>query len=298
MLNELMAIMAPTLTGTFLGWVWAKRDWPFPTDFVTQMVMLIGTPCLIVSAINKISLPASSFAWSALAFALVMLSMGLLGSLYLKLTRMSLSAFLPTLIFPNTGNMGLPICLFAFGQNGLALALGSFMAMLMAQFTVGLMIVAPQQSDWRQRSLELLRQPVVISMLVSVSLLITGAHLPKWLANSCELLGGLAIPLMTIALGVSLAKFKLDHVKQALGLSLLRIGLGALLGYAIGTALKLDALSLKVLILQSAMPMAVMNYMLALKYQHHPDQVAAAVLLSTLLGFVAIPSLIVWLTGV
>jgi malate permease and related proteins len=295
MINELFAIMAPTLIGTLIGWLWGKRGGDYPAEFVTKIVMTIGTPCLIVSAINRVAVSPAVISQVALAFFLVMALCAILGCAYLKLRQQSIRAFLPLFIFPNTGNMGLPLCLFAFGQDGLALALGCFMAMLMAQFTVGLAIVAPSQDHFLKRIVNLLSQPVVIAMVISAYLLFAHVNLPRWLANTCELLGGMAIPLMIIALGVSLAKLRITFWSQAVILSVMRILGGAGLGWMVTQILNIEGMAADVVILQSAMPMAVMNYMLALKYNHQPDEVAASVLASTLLGFFALPIFILFL---
>jgi malate permease and related proteins len=292
MINELFAIMAPTLVGTLIGWAWGKRGGDYPAEFVSKIVMTIGTPCLIISAMDKVTLSSSVMSQVALAFFLVMAVSGILGFVYLTLRQQNIQAFLPLFIFPNTGNMGLPLCLFAFGQDGLALALGCFMAMLMAQFTIGLAIVEPTKGNFFKRCGGLLSQPVVIAMVISTCFLFWDISLPRWMANTCNLLGGLAIPLMIVALGVSLANFRVKYWSRALLFSIMRILGGASLGWMVTQLLGIDGVAADVVILQSAMPMAVMNYMLALKYNHQPDEVAASVLVSTLLGFFALPVLI------
>jgi predicted permease len=221
-----------------------------------------------------------------------MTAMGLLGWILLRAMKLEIASYLPPLIFPNNGNMGLPLCLFAYGQAGLALALGSFMVMLVATFTVGLVLVTRSEGGLWARMAEITRQPVIYAMLIAVLLLVTDTELPRWIANTLDLLGGIAIPLMTIALGVSLATLEIRSWQRSLFFSLVRVGGGLMLGVLVCELMGLTGISRNVVLLQSAMPIAVFNYLLALRYQRHPEEVAAMVLVSTLVAFIGLPFLL------
>jgi predicted permease len=228
-----------------------------------------------------------------LATAISMAAMGLVGWLILRALRMNISAFLPPLLFPNNGNMGLPLCLFAFGELGLALALGSFMVMMIATFTLGLLIVSP--GGWLDRFRDMGRQPVIYSMVIALTMLVTGSRLPLWLDNTVTLIGGFAIPLMTITLGVSLASIKVGAWQRSLVFSLARIFGGLAFGLVACWMMDVQGVARGVVLLQSAMPVAVFNYLLALRYDRHPQEVAAMVVTSTLIAFVTLPFLLAWL---
>jgi hypothetical protein len=90
----------------------------------------------------------------------------------------------------------------------------------------------------------------------------TGVRVPGWLANTTDLIGGLTIPLMLFALGVSLARLQVGSLERSLALSLVRLLGGAALGFGIGWALGLSDAARGVLAIQSAMPVAVFNYSL------------------------------------
>lgn len=292
MFSELFAILAPIVICTGTGFIWGKSRAEFPTDFISRIVMNIGTPCLVISVMAKVEIEPAVMGSVALATAMVMSTMGLVGWAWLRFTKLPITTYLPPLIFPNNGNMGLPLCLFAFGQTGLALALGSFMVMMIATFTVGLLIVADSSNSWKQRVIDIARQPVIYAMAIAVYLLITHTALPRWAGNTVDLLGGIAIPLMTIALGVSLATLKIRALKRSLWFSLGRVFGGLLLGYIVCWAMGLTGVSRSVVLLQSAMPIAVFNYLLALRYNRHPEEVAAMVLISTVIAFIGLPFLL------
>ena len=292
MLNELLAILAPIIISTAIGFTWGKLGVGFPTDFVSRIVMFVGTPCLIVGVMAKVEVEPAVMAQVAIASALVMLFMGVIGWALLRWRGWDMPTYLPSLLFPNNGNMGLPLCLFAFGQTGLALALGSFMVMMVATFTLGLVLMTSTEGGWLKRMASVAQQPVIYAMALAVIVLVADITLPRWLGNTLDLLGGLAIPLMTIALGVSLATLKITRWRRSLVVSLARIGGGLLLGFLVCQFMGLTGVSRNVVLLQSAMPVAVFNYLLALRYNHNPDEVAAMVLMSTLVAFLGLPFLL------
>ncbi|MDZ7923118.1 MAG: AEC family transporter [Marinagarivorans sp.] len=292
MLNQLLTILAPIIIAVGTGYIWGKIHSDFPSEFVSRLVMNIGTPCLILSAMAKVDVAPSVMSDVALATALAMTLMGLLSWLFLRWQKLDIATYLPPLIFPNNGNMGLPLCLFAFGPTGLALAMGSFMVMMIATFTVGIMIVTPSHGGFSKRVSAIAQQPVIYAMIISVVLLTTKTPLPQWLGNTVDLLGGIAIPLMTIALGVSLATLKIQSWRRSLLFSSLRIGGGLLIGLLACHLLGITGLPRNIVLIQSAMPIAVLNYLLALRYNHNPQEVAAMVVTSTVMAFVGLPFLL------
>src|SRR5690606_6630400 len=113
MLSELLAILAPIMISVGAGYIWGKTGAEFPSDFISRIVMYIGTPCLVVGAMAKVELQPELIGHVALATALVMLAMGLIGWAILHWRKMDIPIYLPPLVFPNNGNMGLPLCLLA-----------------------------------------------------------------------------------------------------------------------------------------------------------------------------------------
>lgn len=290
MFSELVAILAPIVISVLIGFIWGRSGTDYPADFVSRIVMYVGTPCLTISAMSKVEVDASVMGEVMLATAVAMTAMGGLGWLLLRSLKLDIPTYLPPLIFPNNGNMGLPLCLFAFGQLGLALALGSFMVMMIATFTVGLLLVS--EGGWGDRFKDMARQPVIHSMIIALAMLVTGTHLPRWIDNTVTLIGGFAIPLMTITLGVSLATLRIGTWRRSFGFSVARIFGGLGLGWLSCWILGVEDVSRSVVLLQSAMPVAVFNYLLALRYDRNPQEIAAMVVISTLLAFVTLPFLL------
>ncbi|HEY8329844.1 MAG TPA: AEC family transporter [Pseudomonas sp.] len=290
MLAELFAVMAPVLIVAGIGYAWVRSGQAYPTDFVARLVLNIGTPCLVLSTLSRTEVDPQAFGQMALACVVVSLLMGLIGVVLSRSMAMDWKVLVPAYLFPNTGNMGLPISLYAFGEQGLALAVAFFLMLSVAQFTLGMLLSGAERS-WRK----LLISPTIISLGAALVVMLFDLELPRWLANTVNLLGGTAIPMMLITLGVSLASIRVQHLGRGMLLGALRILCGAGAGWLIGHLLDLSPLAQAVLVLQSAMPVAVFNYLFAVRANRSPEEVASLVMCSTLLSFVVLPLLLVWL---
>ena len=287
MLNELFAVIAPILICAGVGYVWARKGIDYPVDFVTRLVMNIGAPCLIVSSFSKTDIDIGRMAEVSAAAVVILLIMLVMGAVLIRMMSLNVSTFLPSLIFPNIGNMGLPLCLFAFGDNGLALGLTIFLVIFTLQMSLGIVMVAG-----RGNLMGLFRQPVLWATAIAVILVSSGSSLPAWLDNTTSILGGATIPLMLVTLGVSLARLKVAEWKHSVLFSLVRVLGGFGLAVLVAGLFKLDNVERGVLILQSSMPVAVFNYLLALRFEREPGEVAGMVVLSTLLAFVLLPFIV------
>jgi predicted permease len=183
--------------------------------------------------------------------------------------------------------MGLPLCLFAFGDQGLALAIIYFSVTSVLNFTVGVGLASGTMSP-----LVLLRTPVIWAVALSVAVIVTEYEAPLWATRTIALIGQVTIPLMLLTLGVSLARLGLRRLGRSTILAILRLALGFGAGVAVAWALDLDRVSGGVLIIQTAMPVAVFNYLFAQRYAREPEDVAGMVLISTVISFLTLPLLL------
>ena len=110
---------------------WHRRQQPFHTDTIGSLVMYIGSPCLIYSSLTSNSPSLTTLAQTASIAAFVIICSTAFAFAFLRVTGWSYRTYVPALVLPNGGNMGLPICLLAFGETGLALGMAYF---LLTQF--------------------------------------------------------------------------------------------------------------------------------------------------------------------
>ena len=287
MLGELFAIVAPLFICAGLGFLWAKRDWPFDTAMVTPLAMNIAVPCLAFASISTLKVDAATFGELALAIIVAFAGFMVIGTAVLKVSGLSVRTYLPSLSFPNVGNMGLPICLFAFGDTGVALGMAWYVIASLGHFTIGVWLVSGSPSP-----AFLLKTPIVYALIIAFAFMLTGTVPPKWALNTTQLLGNLGIPLMLLTLGVSLARLRVVGLGRGIALSVLRLLMGLAVGLAVAALFGLEGVARGVLILDCAMPVAVFNYIMAERYGRGSSEVASMVVISTAISFATLPLLL------
>lgn len=290
MFATLLPITGPVMVCVLLGFVWKRLNWAYDTRMVTLLVMRVGAPCLVVSSLSRTPVSQDLLEQMLLVTLAMVAATAALAVVAVLLARQPLRTYLGPLLFPNAGNMGLPICLFAFGDAGLTLALAIFMVLSVLHFTLGIALVSGR-SVFR----EMIRNPIIYSIVLAVIMIYARIELPLWLGNTVQLLSEFTIPLMLLTLGVSLADMKLQAVGSSLYFSLARLLIGVGVGWGVAYLFNLQGVAKGVLILQSAMPVAVFNYLFAMQYNRDPQVVAGMVIISTLLSFALIPVLLVFL---
>jgi predicted permease len=192
--------------------------------------------------------------------------------------------YLAPIIFGNTGNVGLPIALFAYGETGLAYAMIVFAVMAVLSFTVGIWMVTGEGSP-----VEAAKQPIFHGAALGILFAYQGWGVPNVVSTTLELVGQLAIPMMLITLGVAIAQLDVRDFGRALWVSLVKAALCGAAGVGTGWAFGLDGAAFGALVLQAIMPIAVTNYLLATRYDAEPDVVAGLVVVSTLVSIAVLP---------
>jgi predicted permease len=280
---EILAIMVPVVLIAGLGVVWTQRGKDFDTTLITNLVYYFGAPALVFSTLSVIEFDAAlgNFALAAIAS---FVGFAVLGAPILLALKMPVRTYLSTLMFPNMGNMGLPICLFAFGDAGLVLAVIYFSVAAVAHYTIGVWLLSGERTPTR-----LFKTPLVYAAGAALIFQGLGATPPGWLANTSSLLGGMTIPLLLLTLGVSLATTKVVHLVRGSGIAVLRLSIGFAVGLAISAAFGFTGVERGVVILECTMPVAVFSYLLASRFDRAPEDVAGAIAVSTGLSVITLP---------
>jgi predicted permease len=285
LLVEIFNVLAPVIVCASIGFIWAKSKSDYPSEFISRLVFNVAAPCLVVSSIAQVQLSLGALIEMAGATFMALASVFLMGGLIIRLLGHDLRTYIVSLAFPNIGNMGLPICLFAFGPEGLALAVAYFMVISIAHFSIGMAIASGEKITLKH----FYGNPILWAIVIACLFVGFELQLPVWFANSVGLIGQATIPLMLITLGVSLAQIKVSQWGVGLLYSVLRIALGLFAALITVNVLELEGVAKNVVILQGIMPVAVFNYLFALKAQKNVETLASLVMISTLLAMVAIP---------
>jgi malate permease and related proteins len=287
MFSEIFSVLAPIFICVGIGYGWARSGRSFDVDLVTSLVTYFGTPCLIFYALSKVKLDPSTLFDMGLAAILANIAFIVIGGAVLAIFKLPQRAFLQSLSFPNVGNIGLPLCFLAFGNEGLTLAVTFFAVYAVFQMTVGVAFVSGKFSPK-----SVMKMPIIPATFLAAVFLFTQTPVPEWIFNTTKLIGDLTIPLMLFTLGVSLSRIKVRALTTPIFLSVLRLGMGFGVGVALVSFMGLSGPAAGVVILECAMPVAVFCYLFAQAYDQRAEEVAGFVIVSTFLGFASLPVLL------
>ena len=187
---------------------------------------------------------------------------------------------------PNTGNMGLPICLFAYGSQGLGVSASISALIILCHFTLGVFLAA------RKFSVDVvIKSPPFYTIIVAVILLYYDFHLPVFIENTTMLLMYATIFLILMSLGIALTRLKVFSFKSAFISSICRVFIGPLIGLAIIKIFNLSGFAAGVFLIQCAMPSAVLTYLIGSMYSPKKivDSIASMIVVSTIMSFITLP---------
>ena len=278
-------ITAPVFLLATIGFLWVQFGFEYRVEFVTRLAMTLSVPCLIFAALMKSEVEPSALAALSLASLVAYAMVTVACFLLVKVMGLNVPIFLAPLIFGNTGNVGMPLALFAFGKVGLDYAVVVFAVMAMISFTFGIWLVSGGGSIKK-----LVQEPMVAATLLGALFLWQGWETPLFLTQSIELVGQIAIPVMLITLGVAVARLETKAMGQAIVLSVIKVLICVGCGWLAAGWFGLDPIAAGVLIVQVATPVAVTSYMIAEKYgQSDAQPVAGLVVASTVLSVITLP---------
>jgi len=280
---QVFEIVFPIFAIVLLGYLYARRFGPDMAS-ANRLNLEIFTPALIFSVLSGEGFELARYAELALAAMIVVLGSGLLAWPFGRLFGYPNRVFLPPMMFNNSGNMGLPLALFAFGEAALPAAMILFLVENTLHFTVGNAMLTGHVNPLR-----LLRMPMLVATLAGLAVAVFELHVPGPLHEAIDLLGQIAIPLMLFALGVRMTGVDLSDWRIGLAGALVCPLSGLAMAWVATRAVPLPQIQVAQLVVFAALPPAVLNFMLAERYHIDPRKVAAIVLLGNLASLAVLP---------
>lgn len=285
---KLFEVIFPVFFVIGIGYYLGKNNPNIDTNFITNFAGNIGTPAMIFYTVTTTGITLTVFI-HYFTYALIMIGgFAIIGLILLFFLNKDLSMELPPLILPNTGNMGVPICLFAYGTQGLGVASAIASVIILFHFTLGVFLAKKKFSFD-----VVLKSPPVYAIIVSVLFLYFKIDTPLFLENTTFLLTYATIFLVLMSLGIALTRFKFS-LKNSIILSLCRVVIGPIIAFIIIFYFELSGFAAGVLLIQSAMPSAILNYLVGSMYspKNIVDSIASTIVVSTLMSFITIPIIV------
>ena len=279
---KLIDVLFPVFLIIGIGYWYGKKDPKFDTKFITTFAGNFGLPAIIFYSLTSTNISMELFLRFSYYITLYVLIFSFIGLLILKILNKDIYRLLPPLILPNTGNMGMPLCLFAYGKMGLAIATAATAMILVFHFSINILLAS------KKFSLKpLLTCIPVYALIISLLFVYYEIPSPKFLENATFLIGYSTIFLVLMSLGIALSKLKVFSFKETLIYSLTRVIIGPIVGFGFVKFFNLSGVEAGVMFIQASMPSAVLTYLVSKMYSPKKisDSVASTVALSTFLSF-------------
>ena len=283
---KLIDVIAPVFFVIGIGYYLGKKNPEINTDFITTFAGNVGTPAMIFYTITTTGVTLSVFIEYFIYALIIIVGFSLVGIMFLLLLKKDFISELPPLILPNTGNMGIPICLFAYGSAGLGVASAIASVIILLHFTLGVLLAK------KSFSFEILiKNMPIYGIIVSVIFLYFEWDVPGYLENTTFLLTYATIFLVLMSLGIALSRLKVVSWTHASILGAVRVIIGPLIGFGLIKFLNLNGFAAGVLLIQSCMPSAVLTYLVGSMYSERKvvDSVASVIVTSTVMSFITVP---------
>jgi malate permease and related proteins len=283
---KIIDVIVPVFFVIGIGYYLGKKNPDIDTNFITTFAGNVGTPAMIFYTITTTGVTLSVFTEYFIYALIIIGGFSLVGILFLLLLKKDFISELPPLILPNTGNMGIPICLFAYGAAGLGVASAIASVVILLHFTLGVLLAK------KSLSFEILiKNMPIYGIIVSVIFLYFELDVPGYLENTTFLLTYATIFLVLMSLGIALSRLKVVSWVHASILGAVRVIVGPLIGFGLIKFLNLDGFAAGVLLIQSCMPSAVLTYLVGSMYSEKKvvDSVASIIVTSTIMSFATIP---------
>ena len=286
---KLFEVIFPVFFIVAIGYFLGKQKSDIDTTFITNYSANFGAPALFIFAITSSGVTYNIFSEYFIYSIIALICFAITGVIFLFFMKKDISRELPPFFLPNTGNMGIPICLFAYGSLGMGIAAAISSLVVLLHFTANIFL-ASKKFDIKI----ILKSPSTYAVIIAVIFLYFDLEMPKLVLNTVMLLGYTMIVLILMSLGVSLTQMKIFSFKTSLISSIGRVIVGPIIGFILIKIFNLSGYAAGVLLIQSSMPSAILTYLIASMYSPKKivDSISSMIVTSTLMSLITIPVIV------
>lgn len=286
-LLALVNVIVPVLVVAGAGFV-VGRIFPLDAGTISKISLNVLTPALCLEVLLTTEVSGQVGLTLIGAYVVVTLVGVLLGGILTPgVSGSTRRGVMLSVGLSNSGNMGLPIALFALGQAGFEQSVLIFLASVVLGFIIGPILLGSGGGVGPALK-ALLKFPALWAIAVALLMRWFGWSLPGGVMSGVEMLADATLPIVLLALGIQLgATKKVRLTRPVWTASLLRVAVMPVVSLGIGLLFGLREVPLQALVLAGAMPTAVNAFLLALEYKGDVRTVADTVTLSTILSFIS-----------
>ena len=286
---KLFEVLFPVFFIIAIGYLLGKKSPNLDTSFITNYSANFGTPALVIFALTSSGVTFDIFAEYFIYSLIAIIGFSVTGIVFLVIMKKDYIRELPPFILPNTGNMGIPICLFAYGSLGMGVAASISSIVVLLHFTLNIFL-SSKKFDINI----IIKSPSFYAIFIAVGLLYFDVETPTFVLNTVMLLSYAMIVLILMSLGVALTQLKVFSLKNSVISSIGRVVIGPIIGFALIKTFNLSGFPAGVLLIQSSMPSAILTYLIAQMYSPKEivDNISSMIVVSTLMSLITVPIIV------
>ncbi|WP_457755165.1 AEC family transporter [Thermovibrio ammonificans] len=278
MTQLLLNVILPLYLLVGLGFLIGKAKPQLETKTISFLVLYLFAPALIFSSFREVSISLKSFTCIFLtALGVFVLVLAASAAVEKVLLGKRNPAFELSATVMNAGYLGIPLIYLMFGEPALPIAVNYMVVMAVLHFTLGIAVL--NSDNLREGLKAALKIPLVYAAVLSF--LLKGVYLPPGIEKTLKLTGNATMPLMLVSIGISLSRISVEEFKEAVAATAVRFVGGAASAAAVVSLLKCPPQMAKALIVQSALPSAILNYVLCEQFNRSPRLAASVIFVST-----------------
>lgn len=278
MLTAFLSAITPVFLLATLGFFLARKTDYLEHSGLAMLSSQIALPALAFTSVTQMKVPVLEMGYLMGVTAICLAIGATLVAILCKLLNTSPRFYLSTLVNPNTGNLGIPLVFALLGPEALASAVIISTTVTLSHWTLGTTAMSGRY-DWRS----LITNMPLLALLSGALVVSLELTIPNPINRTLDSISGVAIPIMVMLLGRSLARLKIDNARQIgiiAGLSIYRPVSGFLIAWLVVSLVAIETTAALSLLIQMSMPVAVMSYVLTVRYSGPVDRIAALTITS------------------
>ncbi|MCA1059578.1 AEC family transporter [Rossellomorea aquimaris] len=292
---DVIFIVLPALLVFLVGFIGQKKL-GFEINSISKMAIYLMYPFLAFKTFyeNELNMDYLYIFLFCIALCVILiLSIKIVAGIR-NYSKQKTSAMILSGVFMNSGNYGVPIILFGFGELGFRYAVIMMVIQSFLMNTIGLYYAISGSSKTRDSKdiwMKIVKMPILHGAVIGLAFQVLNLKVPLFLNQTIDLVSQATIPTIMVVLGMQLATLGGKKVERS-ALSfivIMRMVASPILALAIVSILPISPTLSSILIILASMPTAANTTMFSLQFNTEPDLVSASTLVTTILSIVTIP---------
>lgn len=300
---DLIMIILPVFLIFATGYV-ADKLLKFDIKSISSMSLYILLPLLTFNTFYRNELTIDYLYIFIFTFVLtgILLVITVIWGYFMGSSKEDVAAILLGTLFPNSGNYGTPVALFALGAVAFDYAIVLMVLHGFVISTVGIFIASFGSGATitvKEALINIFKIPVIHGAIAGVVFQLLNIRLDSGIMDIIEMTGNAAIPVVMLILGMQLARITKESfdIKDVTAVVTIRMIISPVAAALLVLVMPVDDTMKMVFILLNAMPVAANSTMLAVQFNVKPNVVSFSTLITTLISIITIP-ICLYLIGV